>query len=98
MKNIIISALSTAVFSFILNKYNEKVYPVFMPIQKDLQKLKSSTRACLQLQGFLLSIFIIIYLSSPAFDINETLLMMLLGLFISIGSVCFAKKTNNNIM
>lgn len=90
---VITTLLSSAISSFLLYILNTRIWGIFKPIQRDLSSLSNLTRRILNFAGFLLAIFITIFLRT-SLNISVAESGLILGFFGSIVDTCF----RNNII
>ncbi|MCR8746839.1 hypothetical protein [Romboutsia lituseburensis] len=90
---VITTLLSSVISSLLLYILNTRIWGIFKPIQRDLSSLSNLTRRILSFAGFLLAIFITIFLRI-SLNISGAGSGLILGFLGSIVDTCF----RNNII
>ena len=83
--------LSSLISNLLLNILNNNMCSIFNSIRKDLDKLTNKTRYILNFSGFLLMIFITIFLKI-VLDISSFESGLVLGFLLSIKDTCFIEN------
>lgn len=96
-KVIIATLLSSATFSSLFYILNHRIYAIFEPMQRDLDKLSNINRSILSFIGYILSILITVFLRvSPG--VSSITCGLILGFLLALIDTCFRNNIVENIM
>lgn len=95
-KAIIATLLSGVVFSFLLHILNNKIWGVFVPMQRDLGNLSNTNRRILNFACYILAVLISVFLR-VSLDIDGVVSGLILGFMMSIVDTCFRDNIIDNI-
>lgn len=84
----ITTILSCIVFSFLLHNFNQRIWGIFISMQRDLGKINKTNRRILYFMGDILAISITVNLAFRL-GLSNVEYGLILGFLIAIVNICF---------
>ncbi len=92
---IITTILSCMVFGFLLHNFNQRIWGIFISIQRDLGKINKTNRRILYFMGYILAISIAVNLAF-CLRLSNVEYGLILGFLIAIVNICFGSNTKKD--